>query len=56
MQFRQLDHPGGWKRGRGRFYEVWLILTGRFTLHKAWQNGYDQHTRDESARRAKGGK
>jgi hypothetical protein len=35
--------------------EAWWVLTGRFTLHRAWQNGYDQHIKDESARRAQGG-
>lgn len=24
--------------------DIWLIATGRLTLHRAWQAGYDQHS------------
>ncbi|KRQ11905.1 hypothetical protein AOQ73_05720 [Bradyrhizobium pachyrhizi] len=57
-----LDHPGGWPHihpydgWRARISEAWWVLTGRFTLHRAWQKGYDEHIRDDSARRAAGGK
>lgn len=48
-------HPGGWKRfvRFPRIYEAWLILSGRFSLHRSWQAGYDQHILDDSARRTK---
>lgn len=53
-------HPGGWKRLwsplRRRLYETWLVLTGKHSLHRAWQYGYDQSTMMESRRRANGGK
>jgi hypothetical protein len=55
-------HPGGWPRihpydgWRARAVEAWWTLTGRFTLHRAWQDGYDKHIQDESARRSRGGK
>lgn len=54
-------HPGGWPRlypyegFRARLTEAWWVLTSRYTLHRAWQRGYDQHAMDESARRAHGG-
>ena len=55
-----LNHPGGWTNYRGSFfgrlYEAVLILRGKHSLHRAWQKGYDQHTMDESARCARGGK
>lgn len=58
-QHVERTHSGGWPRihpydgWRARLAEAWWTLTGRFTLHRAWQNGYDQHIMDESARRAK---
>lgn len=61
-QHIETTHSGGWPRifpydgWRARLAESWWVLTGRFTLHRAWQSGYDQHTRDESARRANGGR
>ena len=30
--------------------DIWLIATGRLTLHRAWQQGYDDHTRMEYER------
>ena len=61
-QYEVVDYRGGWPHihpydgWRARIVEAWWTLTGRFTLHRAWQNGYDQHIRDESARRANGGR
>lgn len=55
-------HPGGWPRiwpydsFTRRIREAWWVLTDQWSLHRAWQKGYDDHTRDESARRARGGK
>lgn len=54
-------HRGGWRRIypydglRARLAEAWWVLTGRHRLHAAYQDGYDDHTRDESLRRANGG-
>lgn len=60
QQAKTMKHPGGWHNYRGSFfgrlYEAVLIITGRQSLHRAWQTGYDQHIRDESLRRARGGK
>jgi len=36
--------------------DIWLIATGRITLHRAFQHGYDKHITDDSLRRARGGK
>lgn len=30
--------------------DIWLIATGRLTLHRAWQFGYDQGTAQEITR------
>lgn len=55
-------HPGGWRfiypynSLRRRITEAWWVLAGKQSLHKAYQAGYDQHTMDESARRARGGR
>jgi hypothetical protein len=35
-----------------RLRQCWWILTEQHWLHKAWQEGYDQHIMDESKRRA----
>lgn len=54
-----LDHPlgkFGYRRQASKLHECWLILTGRISLHRAWQAGYDDHIREESARRAMGGR
>ncbi len=61
-QYVETHHRGGWPRiypydgWRARLAESWWVLTGRFTLHRAWQSGYDQHIWDDSARRANGGR
>lgn len=70
-QQAKIDHPlepFGYRRPPHRLWrfkplysfvaatmDIWLIITGRLTLHRAWQAGYDQHIRDECARRARGG-
>jgi hypothetical protein len=28
----------------GAFKDIWLIVTGRLNLHRAWQAGYDDHS------------
>lgn len=59
QQATMMQHPGGWTRRRSqvlqRLQDAWLCLTGRHSLHRAWQTGYDQHAMDDSARRARGG-
>ncbi len=44
-------HPGGWhhypmltrrQRALQRVREAWWILTGKHSLHRAWQIGHDQ--------------
>jgi hypothetical protein len=61
-QHVETTHPGGWPRIHPyngfwrRLCEAWWILRGNRSLHRAWQAGYDQHIRDDSARRARGGK
>lgn len=62
MQHKPTHHPGGWPRIwpydtlRRRVREAWWVLQGRWSLHQAWQRGYDQHAMDEGLRRARGGK
>ena len=53
-QHRETMHPGGWKRfvRFPRLYDVWLVASGRVSLHRAWQSGYDQHIIDDGIRRA----
>lgn len=55
LGYRRWDLRKPWKRGLHRFRECWWVLTGRYSLHIAWQRGYEQHIMDESARRARGG-
>lgn len=56
------NHPGGWRSiypydsVKRRLIEAWWIVSGQWSLHRAWQRGYDQHAQDESLRRARGGK
>jgi hypothetical protein len=58
MQKREA-HPLGLNYGRSEFVnwltDIWAILTGKWSLHSAWQRGYDDHIVDESRRRAAGG-
>lgn len=66
-QAKILMHPGGWPRAKwcrspfwheffARTNDLWLVFSGKQSLHRAWQRGYDQHIMDDSARRARGGK
>lgn len=54
--------PRPWKihrdrRGNIRWYQRLLeaawIVSGRWSLHRAWSEGYTRHIQDESARRAR---
>jgi len=62
VQSTPTHHPGGWPRiypydtlwRRAR--EAWWVLRGHWSLHRAWQAGYDQHIMDDSMRRARGGR
>lgn len=42
------------RRGSPRWYqpafEAWLVLTGQWSLHKAWQRGFDAGHLDEYRR------
>jgi len=40
----------GWPRWYQRFYEAFLIVAGRHSLHRAWQLGVDQGSRLEYRR------
>lgn len=62
---RHEPHPLGfhiWRDRRGwptfaqRVREAAWILSGKWSLHCAWQKGYDDHTAHESARVMRGGK
>lgn len=66
-QAKNYLHPGGWPRARwcrSRFWheffsrtnDLWQVLKGAHSLHRAWQRGYDQHAQDESMWRARGGR
>jgi hypothetical protein len=39
-----------------RLIEAWWILRDKHSLNRAWQEGYDCHGEEESARRACGGR
>lgn len=30
----------------GAIGDIWLIASGRLNLHRAWQEGYDDHSRE----------
>lgn len=58
-------HPGGFRIYRDRsgtprwfqrFVEAWWIVTGRWSLHRAWQNGLDYGSMQEWRRMRAGGK
>ena len=40
----------GWPTWYQRWLEAWWIITGRWSLHAAWQIGKDQGGRDEYTR------
>jgi hypothetical protein len=54
---QQTKHEGGWPIWKvwstweisrwQRFREAWWALTGKWTLHKAWQAGHNQGARAE---------
>lgn len=58
QQAIEATHRGGWPRMHPygsftrRAREAWWVLTGRYSLHLAWQRGYDCHIQDDSKRRA----
>jgi len=37
----------GWPAWYQRFLEAWWIVRGKWSLHRAWQEGYDHGTRME---------
>ena len=39
--------PMPWHNKPGRLRDVWLILTGNWSLHGAWQAGFDDGHRLE---------
>lgn len=49
QQHVEINHSGGWPRKHNRWQEAWWVLTGRFTLHKAWQAGYDHRSQHNMA-------
>lgn len=44
------QHPGGWLRKHSRLREAWWVLTGKHSLHMAWQAGLHEGTRSEYQR------
>jgi hypothetical protein len=40
----------------GAIKDIWLIATGRLTLHRAWQAGHDHGSAQEIARQWRGGR
>lgn len=42
--------PNGWPAWFHRFVEAWSILTGEWSLHRAWQAGKDYGVRIEYER------
>ena len=43
-------HPGGWPRKHSKLREMWWTLTGKWSLHRAWQAGHDHGSRMEYQR------
>jgi hypothetical protein len=64
MSQQILIHPLGFRQrystALGRFVqrllEAWWVLTGRWTLHRAWQAGHDHGTSMEQQRQLRGGR
>lgn len=40
----------GWPLFSHQVREAWWILTGKWSLHRAWQKGYDDHASAEFGR------
>lgn len=58
MKQYRAPHPLGfyvWHRYAftQRLREAWWCLTGVWSLHRAWQRGYDQHIIDHNMLRAR---
>jgi hypothetical protein len=55
-----MTHPLGINYTRNEFLnwckDIWAVASGRWSLHRAWQRGHDDHIEMESARRARGGR
>jgi hypothetical protein len=51
-----------WRRSQRAFVmaaaaqDIWLIVTGRCSLHRAWQTGYDDGSLHEMTRQLNGGR
>lgn len=56
LGFRIWRRRNGWPTFMQRVREAYWCLTCKWTLHMAWQRGYDQHAQDESLRRSRGGR
>jgi hypothetical protein len=52
--YRPASHIHRNRYGAPRWYwravEAWWVLTGRWSLHRAWQNGLDEGSRNEYRR------
>lgn len=46
----------GWPRFGQRLREAWWIITGEWSLHRAWQKGHDHGHVQEVARQMRGGR
>jgi len=42
--------PRGQIRWYQRWFEAWWIITGKWSLHRAWQQGHDNGTASEYRR------
>jgi hypothetical protein len=53
LQYIEKMHPGGWRRVYNydsiwrRILEAWWVLSGKHSLHAAWQSGYDYNGREK---------
>lgn len=43
-RFRIHRNKRGWPRWYQRWLEAWWIMTGKWSLHRAWQDGLDHGT------------
>lgn len=50
QQFTIHRDKRGWPKWYQKFIEAFSILTGRWSLHRAWQNGFDDGVKHEYVR------
>lgn len=49
-RFKIYRNRKGWPRWYQRWIEAWWIITGKWSLHRAWQDGLDYGAQTEFTR------